>query len=266
MILFQYDSYKEFLTALVKSQKNRGFLSALARHAGCTHSYLSQVLRGSPHLTVDQAAGISELLRHDEGEYEYFISLVLLERAATERLRQKLKKKLNQIREKKHSLKSAVAASSETATDNEAFRNFYYSRWQIPAIHILTASSDYQSIEQIAERILLPILEVEKILLQLCSAGLVKTSGRKFMHTNKNIHLPTDSIHNFLNHMNWRLKGLESTQQKDSLHYTASFCISRKHWEKIKTQLVTYIEEQRKLIGSSGSEEAYTFCCDLFRI
>lgn len=239
-------------------------MTELAAAAGCTQSYFSQVLHGKPELTPDQALALGEALGLGLGEAEYFLLLVQHARASTLKLKTHIANKMQETAARRLSTASAVAATSDGAAE-EALRDFYYASWRHSAVHILTACAAYQKPDAIAAHLGLPVREVVEILAKLTEGGLVKRRGSSFVHGGRNLHLPTPSLHNRLNHLNWRMRAVEALPES-GVHYSSAFAISRKDWDSLREKLLRFIEEQRKEIGHSGSEEAFVFCCDLFRV
>ena len=62
MRIFEFNSYKSYLSHYIETSGRRGLISELAKAAGCTHSYLSQVLNGKPELTPDHAWALADHL------------------------------------------------------------------------------------------------------------------------------------------------------------------------------------------------------------
>lgn len=265
MKVFEFDSYKDYLQTSIENSGRRGLISEWARAAGCSHSYLSQVLHGKPDLTPDQAWALSEHLVLTKEEADYFFLLVLNARAITSKLKKNFEFKLKNLRLDQLRTSKAVQKSTITQIDS-AIRDRYYSNWSTSAIHALTASPCYQTIEEISKRLSLAPTEVENILRWLVENSFVKRSGQNYIHSGQSIHLPTESVHNQLNHLNWRLRGIQSSSKTENVHYSSAFTISKKDWDRLRSDLISFIENQRTKIQSSGSEEGYSFCCDLFQI
>lgn len=263
MNLYAHSEYKGFLRAQVA--ETRGTLSQIAKSIGCGQSYLSQVLNGKPELTPDQGLAVADFFRMSQEETEYFCLLVQHGRATTSRLRNYLSEKIEVVRANKNSVAGAIAATNDDTISIEQ-RDFYYSSWVVPALHTLTAIPAYGDPEKLARHLAKPIAEVNRILEWLIKNGLVHRKGGRFIHSGRNLHLPTPSLHNKLNHMNFRLKAIESSNEPKSIHYTSVFAISSKDWSKLKSKLTRFLEEQRADITKSGSDEAIAFCCDLFKI
>jgi uncharacterized protein (TIGR02147 family) len=265
MSVFEFNSYKSFLNHYIKNTERRGIISELARAAGCTHSYMSQVLNGKPDLTPDQAWALTEHLSFSKEETDYFFTLVLFERAVTVKLKKNLEAKLKTARSSQLQISKVIAKTVDHQVQAE-LRDKYYSQWSVGAVHTLTASSSFQSVEQLAKRLNLSAINIEEHLNWLVESKLVRKSGNRFTHSGQSIHLPTESVHNQINHLNWRLRAGQNSLKEDEVHYTSTFTISKNEWDDLRSSLLKFIDHQRKKIQSSGSEEGYVFCCDLFKM
>src|SRR5688500_3877864 len=100
MHLFDCDSPLQFLKRQIDA--NQGvfrYKSRLAEAAGCQRSYLSQVLAKKALLSPEQAMGLADFWGLSSREADFFLMLVLHERAGTARLRGKLAQKLEGLRQ-----------------------------------------------------------------------------------------------------------------------------------------------------------------------
>lgn len=262
--LFEYESYKDYLKAYIDKHRKRGLVSELAKAAGCDRTYLSQSLNSKVQLTPDHVLGISSYVGMSDNEQNYFLLLNLLERSNSESAQQMILRQLENIKKQTQFLSEKIKDKTKSSELSEEDKNIYYSSWVYQAVHILTAISDFQEITELAEKIGLSLGKVQEILSHLESMGLVKKTGKKWQHTKRAIHIPRGSLHNTINHIHWRTKANEQFNNPNNVHYTGVFTLSKKDFNKIKKQVLNLIDEQRKSIGESGSDELYCFCCDLY--
>ncbi|MCM2277663.1 MAG: TIGR02147 family protein [Oligoflexia bacterium] len=266
MSIFNFTDYKSFLKDLLKGKgEKRGFQGQLASAAGCQPAYLSQVLRSHVQLTPEHACNLAHFLGLDELESEYFLLLVDYSRAGTRRLRQRIQAQLDR---KKREAENFANRLRDGALDSIEARSRYYSSWHWGAIHIITSIQASQTPEAISQRLNLPIEVVLETLRGLKTMGLVKSDNNRWQFTGGNLHIPKDSPLNGVNHQNWRLKAVQDSQnaESDGLHYTFCFTVTRSDYEKLKTMLLSFIDEQRKVIAPSACEDLVCFTYDLFRI
>lgn len=262
--IFTYHSYKDFLAATIEAL-GRGAIAKLAEAAGCNRTYLSQALNSKVQLTPDHVLGISDYLKLNEQEVDYFILLLLYERSASKNARDKIKNKMMKLIQADLMLSQKISAKKDSDQLTIQQQNLYYSNWRFSAIHTLTSIPEYQFIPFIAKKVRLSEQEVSIVLKELQEMGLVQLSNGKWLHSSKNIHIPSGSTITVQNHLNWRLKSVDNVNNKNAIHYTTVFSLSKSDWENIKEQLLKYIDKQRDFIHSSGTDEMYCFCCDLFQ-
>lgn len=98
--IYLFYSYQDYLKAIIRESKVRGFQSALAKAAGCQTSYFSLVLNNEKQLKPDHAMGICTYLNFNSWQTEYMLKLVLYARAETADLQMFLRNDLDRIRDK----------------------------------------------------------------------------------------------------------------------------------------------------------------------
>lgn len=240
----------------------------MARAAGCDRTYLSQVLGGKAQLTVDHALGLSDYFNFLDAEEDFFIRLVLLERAVSPKAKEKLKLKIETLASENLTLSHSLAtkASSPNKQMTEDQFNQYYSNPNYAAVHIATSVPNLSSVEKLASRLRLENKTVHDILDDLIKMGLVKQSKNGFRHSETNLHIPKGSPLTSLQHINWRNKATSHMASKESVHYTSVFAISQKDFQTLKSQILEFIQAQRKDISASGAEDIFCFCCDFFKV
>lgn len=262
--IYSFKSYKTYIKALILHQ-GRGSIGHLSEAAGCNRTYLSQCLSSKVQLTADHIIGISEYLKHSDEEQNFFLLLLLYERAVTSKAQQNFKTKIDKIAQDSLILSKKISdkLDSQEITDNQ--KHLYYSSWKYGAVHTLTSIKDFQTSSSISKKLNLSQPEVNIILNDLLQMNLIINKSTHWIHSGVNIHVPAGSAFMFQNHVNWRLKALDSVGDRNSIHYTTLFSLTKKDWEHIREQLLTFINNQRDQIHQSGSEEIYCFNCDLFK-
>ena len=170
MDVFRFDDYKDCLRAFVAESEKRGAQSSLAGAAGCQRAYISQVLNGPVHLTLDQGAGISVFWRCTEIEADYFLELINYARAGTEALRQVSRRRQRDLRRRNADLSKKFAKAT---SDEGELTHRYYSSWHYIAIHVLVSIPSVRTPEKIAARLAMPVPMVETALRDLQQMGVV---------------------------------------------------------------------------------------------
>ncbi len=263
----KYSNYKEYLKKLVAAPgRERGFQSLMAKAMNCQAAYLSQVLRGNVELTEDHGLKLSQFLKLNPLEADYFILLLRHSRAATPELRAYLEAKRSELIAHEDELQNIVRAKG--ARDSEAFIAKYFASWIPSTLHIATSSANLQTVEQLAERFHLVAVVVEENLAFLEKFNLVKRVGAKWKFSGESIHLPKASAMNEPYQVSLRTQVIKSIQAKGSkdLHFSSVFTIDKKIYKDILEVCNRAIEDTHKMIHESGTEEVYSICVDLFRV
>jgi uncharacterized protein (TIGR02147 family) len=261
MNIFDFESYKKFVLARLKSmpKQGRGELLKMAEHLRMHSTRLSHVFKGEMNLTPEQACGICKYLGLSELESEYFLLLVNLERAGSEELRVMLSAQREKLRE--HGKKMGfLPRNRKDLTDEQ--RGIFYSNWYYCAIHLVTSFPKTQSIDELSERFQMPREKMRKILDFLTSAGLCTEVDGKFQ-ADANISTYIEGSSPFVNrhHSSWRLKAIANHENLDpsDLAYTSVVSISREDKIKLRQMTVQFIKDFLSKVAAS--EPSDTIAC-----
>lgn len=248
---FPFADYKKYLTDFIDSTEGRGAKAALAEAAGCQRSFLSQVLNGETHLTLEHAIGIAHYLRLDSAQTEYFYCLVAHARSGTPALRHYYADKMKSLR-----WASEGSRPSARVTESDAQAE-YYSSWKFAAVHMAVTIPGLRTAAQIAKRLRLETLEVEGVLRKLKSWGFIELHRQEWTPSKKLVHLPDDHFMNATNHRNWRTKNLDlfEREAKRGVMYSAVYSMSRSDFEALRDMIYRFLGESRKLVAASANEE-----------
>src|SRR4051812_2756633 len=95
--VFDYKDYKIYLAEALayRRHRERGAQARLAEAIHCQSAYLSMVLKGSAHLSLEQAQGTNVFFGHGELAAHVFLLLVQGARAGTPALRTYFRKQLD---------------------------------------------------------------------------------------------------------------------------------------------------------------------------
>jgi len=261
-----FPDYKSFIRAKISEQRAvRGYQNRLSLAAGCTPSFLSQVVNSSVHLTPDHAAGLVSFWNLSELDGDYFLALIHEARAASAALRLMIQRSKNAIREKKFNLAKRFKAERLKKTESEFL---YYSGWQWAAIHVLLSIPQYRTLSTLSARLGMPTELITEYILQLEKMGLVKRQGNQWRTVEHNIHLPKHSPVGPLHHLHWRQRANENFRKTktEAIHYTAIHGLSVADADRIRHLVLKLIEESRAIVGPSKEEEAVCFACDFFTV
>ena len=266
--VFEYTSYKKFLKDLV-ANRGRGAIGEFSLACGCDRTYFSQVLGGKAQLTFDHALGLAEEININESEKNYFLMMVLRDRAGSPKAREILDKRMSKLEKDHLILSKQIKSKDSPAEASNKNKIHYYSSYLFSATHILASIEEYQTLAKIAARLRVDERTAKHFLDQLVEMGFVKKQGDRYLHAGGNLHISSDSPLNIVNHVNYRTKvvsKLTTIGVGEDVHYSSSFSISKKDWSKLRSQIMKFIEEHRATVHTSGSEEAYCMALDLFRL
>jgi uncharacterized protein (TIGR02147 family) len=264
--VFSFENYKKFLTkALPKSGEHRGQRASLARRLGCQPSFISVVLNGSSHFSMEHAVVIADHLSMNGEETSYFLLLVQMERAGSELYLKHLQREMKRIRSSREKIKERLKARTEL---NEEARATYYSSWLYAAIHVMTSVPSLQTVEALSSHLQLSPALVKGYLETLEIMGLVVHIGGKYLITSRRIHLGTDSPLLAKHHVNWRLRAMQALDGRGEslLHYSSVISLSTRDALSIREILMKALEQQETILKLSKEEAVYSLSMDFFRL
>ncbi len=267
LTIFDYSDYKLFLKEYSESATGQwGLMSRLSKAAQCQRSHLSRVIKGSVHLTPDQAFAISEALHLGGLEGEYFVTLVNLARSSTQALRKHLESKLKDLKEKNDNLANRLGKPG--VNFDKEFLQIYMSHWSWAAIHMMSSIPTINTSEEIAERLGLKLKKVEMILAKLKEIGFVTYHDGSWSYKTGAFHLEKGSPALIQHHQNWRMKAIEDAGDEYSagVHFTTVLSLSRKDAERLKQRILDAIEEIQEVTLPSKEETLFCFNADFFEI
>ncbi|MGK5082379.1 DUF4423 domain-containing protein [Bdellovibrionota bacterium FG-1] len=264
--LFDFRDYKTFLSqALATTGEKRGARSRLAQFLNCQTAYISQVLNGTVHFSLEHAVQISEFLGHTSEEAHFFILLVHLGRAGSKNLRAYYENQILQIATQREQIRERIHVRDTLSNEDRAI---YYSSWHVAAIHVMLSISAFQTPRAIAQHLGLSHEIVEKHLKFLESIGLALREGERFRIGNARIHLAAESPWISKHHANWRMRSLQSLDlpSKNDLHYSSVITLSESDVAKIREILLAALEKAEPIVRKSAEETTYSLCLDFFKI
>ena len=264
--VFTYQDYKPYLQAWIESQpsRGRGLKTKLALAMGCNTAYVTHVLSGTAHLSLEQAERASGVLGHTDEEKSFFLLLLQYSRAGTKTLREFLKRQIDQAVERHFNLKDRLDFQKSLSLEDQAT---YYSSWHYSAILVSLSIPELQTPSALSQHFGISRNSVKVALDFLTSRGLAATDGGKFRTWPVSIHLGVDSPHLNKHHMNWRVRAMNSLsdERRENLHYSSVISISQADEPKIRAVLVKAIEEVRGIVKNSKEDSVYAYTLDFFR-
>lgn len=262
-----FADYKSYLKAWSMAQPHRGHGSkaALARAAQCQTAYISQVLRGAAHLSLEQGERIAAFLGLGEDEQLYFLLLLQKDRAGTESLRRIFQKQIQALAKKNSQLKSRIEPGQALALEAQAT---YFSSWIYAAVHLLARLPEFQGVDALARRLGLPPTTIEETRTFLESVGLLRREQARWTAGEARMHLPHDSPLISRHHIGWRLRAIRALEMRrdENLHYSSAVTISKKDALFLREMLLKTIESAKQVIKGSEDEVFYSLNLDFFEV
>ena len=251
--LFVASDHHDFLARTLNDRSQpRGTKSRLAATLKCRSAHISQIISGKNSLTVDMAFQVAEFLGFGTLERKYLLLLVERDRASHFQLKEFFNAEMRQIRALSSKVSSRVSGEQLAAED------------AMTAIHILCALEPYQVPTAIAERIRLPLAQVNEALQFLSSKGIVERRGGRFRVKAMRVHLPDHSPCIHSHHANWRVRSAEGvpSDRVRPLQFTGLLALSRQDAEKVREVLLQAIEKTEGILKTTSEEDDFTLLVD----
>jgi uncharacterized protein (TIGR02147 family) len=264
--VFEFRDYKQYLaSALSPGGASYGQRSKLARALRCQPAFVSRVLNGEAHFSLEHGVPINQFLGHAEEESDFFLLLLLLGRAGTAELARYFRDQIERIVARRALISERIGVRELLAAEDQMT---YYSAWYYAAIHILLFVPGYDSVAKISERLRLSPNTAQPALEFLVRIGLATREGKQYGPGKARIHLSGDSPLVAKHHTNWRMRAIDSLDEKDEadLHYSGPICISRKDALRIRQRFLDLLQELEPVIQGSPEEELYCLALDVFRV
>ncbi len=252
----------------------RGYNSRLAEAASCHSSHLSHVLGERGHLTPDQALAIADFWELPELQSDYFLSLVEFERAGTERLRRKVRARLDELKKEGKRFHGRTAARDEKPRVELSLADAtkYCSHWYYSVIHCLLEVKAFRSELAIAEHLnLAPSivshafenLERMKLIAKDSESGEWSVlQGVKYAGPDDLLTLMNSSQRLFSSYR-------RELRNPDDMNVTIISAVTKSELLAMRELLVSCLKDMTKMSAfneTKESETAMIICLDLFEI
>lgn len=262
---FNYQSYKSYLTDRLAEQakEQAGQRSRLARAIPCHTAYVSQVLNGLAHFSLEQGDKINAHLGHSDPESLYFLTLIQYERAGTASLKSLFKQQLRDMAAQRQNLKNRLKFKKSLSIEDQTT---YYSSWHYAAVHVLVSVPGMDTKPGLGELLKLPLNRVAEILDFLCQTGLLTETNGHYAVGVTSIHLGADSPNIIKHHTNWRLRAIDDLERRgsDSVHYSSVVTMSVDDGTKVRAIIIKAIEDIRAVVSGSKDERGFCYALDFF--
>jgi len=263
--LFDFKDYKQYLLWREQNWQGRAMRRELAAGTGCQPAYVSQVLNGNNHFSLEQAEKANTVLGHVPLESHFFMLTVQMNRAGTVQLKTYFENQILKIKEGRAILKNRVDVKEGL---NKEQQQTYYNNHLYALIHVALTVEKFQTVQALSERFQIPKDKVREILEFLVNCGLAVRKKDRYEVGTARIHLGSDSKFISRHHVNWRIKSLENIDLRipEDLHYSSVISCSEDDIPLIKERLIAAIEEIKKIIKDSPAKDIFVFNADMFQL
>lgn len=265
MTVFEYDDYKRCVNAWVASHPKNGYglYSKMAEYLGTNSVIMSQVFKGDRDLNLEQAAKLAQFMGLGTNETDYFLLLVQIARSGSHELTTILKRQATETKLRGQAIKNRI--QHEQLTDED--KAIFYSAWYYIAAWLAAPIQEFSSVSQLAKHFRVPETVLSEVFRFLLDKGLLVKKGKGYDFGTNVVHVPHDSPFVVKHHMNWRMKAMQAmdTHQEKNLHYTAPLSLSKELAEKIREEIVQFIQRQTKKVAESPSETLVCLNIDWFQ-
>jgi uncharacterized protein (TIGR02147 family) len=265
--VFDFLNYKVYLEFVEDSRKSyqRGFRSKLAEFIGCQSGYISHVLNGKAHLSLEQTLRVAKFLGLKPSEQKYLLLLVELARAGTSELKSHFEDELRLLRDRHLNIKERVGGSLALS---ETDQSIYYSSWHYLAVHVLRSLPEYNDAKSIAQALKIPDEVAGRVLLFLIQANIITESKGVLKSGLTQVHLNRESPLIRQHHTNWRIAAIQSlmNDERNDVHYSTVSTLSKVDAEKLKTEMIKLIEHYVATVQPSPEEVMYGFNLDFYSL
>ncbi|MBV6514014.1 MAG: hypothetical protein FMNOHCHN_03600 [Ignavibacteriaceae bacterium] len=265
--LFEYKDYKRYISDWIEHspQKGRGLRKQLAEAIQCQTAFVTHVLSGNYHFSLEQAEACGRWMGLSQEEIEFLLLLVMHQRAGTKSLEKLLGQQIAAKKEELNTLKNRLKISEAMSQEDQIV---YYSSWHFAAIHMALLIPELQTLEGLQNYFQLSPTRLRHILDFLVNKGLIKQEKGVFKSVIPVLHLGSNSPLLNQHHTNWRLKAIESIIGKSSsdLHYSGVISLSQDDFDWVRERLSQLLEEVVARLKDSKDEKLACLSFDWFQI
>jgi uncharacterized protein (TIGR02147 family) len=266
MQIWEFVSYRTYLIAKLGPEGSRsGSRKELAAAIEVHTTHVSQVLKGKADLSQEQAEAINSFFGHTEEEGEYFLLLLLKDRAGTPKLQARYQARIQKMRDERLNISRRL--NVDTAI-SEKDRERFYSSAVYGAAHVLCSIPQYRTVDKLTDVLQLPKTRVAEIVEFLLRLGVLKTEKDQLLPGPRHVHLGNESEMILKHHINWRMHAISNLQflDRDDLHYSACLTISHEGAFQVKEAILETLKKTVTIVGQAEVETGYVLNFDFYKL
>lgn len=261
--IFSFQRYKDCLIWLLEHSQSKGQKSRLALFMHCQPAYLSRVMNGDAHLSLEQGEAVARYFVLNKAETLYFLSLLGEERSGTQELKKFWQRQKEQALTERLELKGRIESQMLLSEED---KTIYFSQWYYAAIHAAVSVRQLQTADALSKYFRLNPETTRSALNFLCATGLIAKDGPNYISGVTSLHLEKNSPLVGRHHLNWKIKSMEAVNQPkpSDVQYTSVVSLSKSDVEKVREIMFQAIESVRKVVSSSDNEILACYNFDFF--
>ena len=265
--VYEYKDYKKFVLDWIQRLSNagRGQRKLLAAAIGCQTPFVTHVLAGDSDFSAEQAEACARFMGLGESDVEFFLLLVLKQRAGTRSLENLFAKQIAERRERSVLLKKRLNIAETLSAPAQMI---YYGSWHFAAIHMALTLPEMRTVDALQKHFQLPMARVVSIVEFLIQNGLVEQQRAALKVVRPALHLEKGSPLLGQHHAQWRLRAIEAYHSRapEDLHYSAVTSLSFEDFAWVREQLASLLEELVGRVRESPEEKLATLTLDWFSL
>lgn len=267
MSVFRYFDYKQYVNERIGNlpKQGHGEYRRMSQTLRVSTTLMSQVFRGDKQLSLEMAADLCDYLQLEDTEAQYFLLLVEYQKSSSTNLKEKLMRRIREEQKRAVPLTKKSEHSEERELTEED-KAIFYSSWVYSGIRNLCAIKDYQKAEDMAQRLGIPILQIQKILDYLTAHNLLLESEGRYSFGPASAQTAAKSPFMLKHHQNWRIQALQKMVYSDdqNLFFTGPMNMSKEAAQKIREELPAFISRIVKVAGTTEAEVVRCLNIDWF--
>jgi uncharacterized protein (TIGR02147 family) len=252
---FEFEDYKKFVREKLKTfpRGGHGQFLRIAKLLSIHTTMVTHIFKGDSNLSVEQALALADYFALSPLETEHFVTMVQMARASNAQSRAYFRKQMSELKTRALNLSERLQARKSLS---EADQAIFYSSWFYSGIRLLIATRDFKGPEEISEVIGLPLVTVARALEFLVSRRLVQQNGGKYEVGETLTYVGRDSPFVNKHHLNWRMKAIQQLDHvpDDELVFTNSIAISEADFQRVREEIVSFLERYKAIGDPSPSE------------
>jgi len=265
--IFEFSDYRKFLASAVdgRSKSTSGIKSKLAAASGVQPSYITKVLAGDAHLSLEQGERAGAFFGLDSAQNLHLVLLISMARAGTPSLRRTFEIQVENSQLNYLNSKKALFPPSPLS---EADKGLFYSSWQYAALLHCLATPRLNTMAAAGSHLRIPKVRCKEIFSFLESRGLIRVANGKVVEVRGWDFNVENTALIVRDHANWRLMAIRAFENhpKNNLHFSAVVSLSEADFPRIKKMLLDTLGECRKIIQDSKEEKVASLLVDFFGV